>query len=267
MATDLLTWIRRESSQPLGVPMLGGAVEHLENATRALLVAQERVAGYLATIGLGAESTAVGAPRDAPVRQQPATPKPETETEAETADSTAQPEPVPPLRRWWAERVGELTGHPPAPESPERSTDSTDLLRRVSAAAGSGDRDRLRRELSRADVPAGLGLAALAPTAVRRLATDLLGRRPTPEDLKALSDATGPRTRELLPNLPPDVPAVLLGRACGAPPEPADPGRQMHPADSAITGAILAGVLLHRLGRDPATVDRYLAPPPEPAHV
>src|SRR5207245_4185789 len=48
----LLSWVRQQSTRPLGVPELSGAIEHLEHAARALLVAQDSLSGYLATIGL-----------------------------------------------------------------------------------------------------------------------------------------------------------------------------------------------------------------------
>jgi hypothetical protein len=43
-------------------------------------------------------------------------------------------------------------------------------------------------------------------------------------------------------------------------PEPA------HPADMAIAGGVLTGVLLRRTGRNPSALDTYLQPALEPAH-
>lgn len=286
VAGDLLAWVRQASARPMGVPHLAHAVEHLEHATHALWVARERVATYLAAVGLAAE--AVDGGTATPGYARPAEP-------AVSPDQPPRPD-VAPLRRWWTARVDQLTGaagdgdaDAPAAagggagrDSAARDGDtggdggatSTTLLRRV---VGCGtDRRRLRAELRRADPPIGLGLAALTPVALRRLATDVLGHPPRAQDVQRLAEITAARVRQLLPNVPPEVPARLLRRACRAP-EPdaaAEPGTATgtpsaatgpaHPADSAIAGAVLTSVLLERLGRDPSALDGYLVPVPEP---
>src|SRR5581483_10638195 len=47
----LLAWVRQQSVNPMGVPELAGAIEHLEHAMAALHVAEDSVTGYLAAIG------------------------------------------------------------------------------------------------------------------------------------------------------------------------------------------------------------------------
>src|SRR5438552_7215169 len=250
-ATELLAWVRQESSHPLGVPVLAGAVEHLEHALAALLSARGQVAEYLSVLGLPSESTIVATPREGPVVVAPRPPEPELGPE----DGPA------PLTRWWSARVDELTGCTGA-EAPtgDGAPDSADLLRRVARHAGAGDRARLRAELTRAHVPVGLGLAAITPAALRRLAAETLGHEPRADDLRRLLDVTATRLRELLPNADERTAAVLLGRPCAAAPD----GTALHPADSAVAGAVLTGLLLRRLGRGPDAVDRYVAPPEKP---
>jgi hypothetical protein len=248
-AVERLAAIRHESSRGIGVVPLGQAVDHLEHALRALLVAQEDVAAYLVAIGL--TSDAVVTPptrgRPAPARGGDATP-----TRGEPAEA---------MPRWWPARVDKLTGYEPEPASPapdgSAAGDSTELLRRVAAHTG---RDGLRTELRRVPAATGLGLAALAPTALHRLAAEILGHPPGPADLPALRSAAGGPIRDLLPNLDPKVGEVLLARVCRAPGPSGSP--PAHPADSAIAGGVLTGVLLRRAGRGPSTLDRYL----EPAH-
>src|SRR2546430_8503819 len=42
-ASALLMWVRQQSTHPLGVPELSGAIEHLEHAAHALQVTQDSV--------------------------------------------------------------------------------------------------------------------------------------------------------------------------------------------------------------------------------
>ena len=300
----LLSWVRQESSRPLGVPELSGAIEHLEHAARALLVAQDSLSSYLAGIGLTADAAR---PPDVAWRSaldDPATPP---RTDSPRADSP-RAAPPPPLGRWWARRVADLTGAPPPDAEPERDPDpaakrtgitAADLLRRVARRAGAADRDGLRRELTSAPPPVGLGLAAIAPTVLYRLAGDLLGHQPRAEDLPALTRIAREPVRAVLPGLPDEVLNTLLARLCrvpladrpkppsdpatprrpthdpATPPGPArdpatpprpthDPAAPVHPADSAVASGVLVGVLLRRLGRDPDALDPT-APEPLPA--
>jgi hypothetical protein len=262
-AVELLAWIRHESARGIGVGPLAFAVEHLEHALRALMVAQEDITTYLASIGLAGEAATAAEPPP-PARRPPA---------GVAAPAPVEGEPIARLRRWWADRVDELTGYGPQPAGPESArgeadaaADSVELLRRVAAHAGGADRGRLRAELRRVAASTGLGLAALTPTALRRLAAEVLGHPPGPDDLAALRTAAGSRLGELLPNLDPRVGEALLTRVCRVPVRAPEPGRTdepeqpapPHPADSAVAGGVLTGLLLRRAGRDPSTLDRYL---------
>jgi hypothetical protein len=78
----------------------------------------------------------------------------------------------------------------------------------------------------------------------------------------------------VLPGLPDEVLHTLLARVCRvAPPRSADRPAEgsadrsagaVHPADSAVASGVLVGVLLHRLDRDPDSLDPG-APDPLPA--
>lgn len=269
VAADLLMWVRQESANPMGVPELANATEHLEHAGHALRVGQDAVGEYLAAIGLGYDSAA---PKDAVLRGALA------DSEAARPGSAGPPrpdaEPVSALRRWWTRRVDELadradTGEPAdrdaaAPERQRRdaATDSAELLRRVAGQVRAGDRDRLHRELRQVAAPVGLGLATLSPPVLRHLATELLGHEPAPADLDRLAGQTAGAVRALMPRLPDAVVATVLARVCRVPAPRTDAespqGQQRstpaHPTDPAVAGALLTGVLLQRLGRDPDTL-------------
>jgi hypothetical protein len=245
-ATELLNWVRQASVDPIGVPQLGNATEHAEHAAAALRLAQDAIAAYLAAIGLGGDP---GAP-------------PERDWRAglgERGDPAAPPDTAPPppeqLGSWWRRRVEQLTGEaPPAPGQADGRDrpDTAELLRRVATGVRSGDRAGLGRDLYSVNASAGLGLSAVTPPVLHRLAGDLLGHEPHADDLPRLRTATAGRVRSLLPGAPPAVLETLLARICRA---PVPDGTQTHPADSAVAASVLTGVLLARLGRDPATLD------------
>jgi hypothetical protein len=247
-ATELLNWVRQTSVDPMGVPQLGNATEHAEHAAAALRLAQDAIAAYLGVLGLATDASA---PPDrdwkAGLQDQESKPPPEPDE--------VQPPPER-LGPWWQDRVEKLTGEaPPRPEeiaADRGGVDSGELLRRVAAGARSGDRARLGRDLHRVTASTGLGLSAVTPPVLRRLAGDLLGHEPRPEDLPRLRTAAAGRVRSLLPGIPPDVLDTLLARICRA---PAARDAQTHPADSAVTSSVLTGVLLARLGRDATTLD------------
>jgi hypothetical protein len=254
----LLSWVRQESARPLGVPELAGAIEHLEHAARALLVAQDSLSGYLAAVGLTVDAAP---PPDTAWRR--ALDEPQAPRSPQEPGRVA----APPLGRWWAQRVGVLTNGP-VDDVPQSRASGVDLLRRV---AGLTDRDGLRRELAGAAPPAGLGLAAIAPPVLHKLAGELLGHRPRAEDLAELTRTAREPVRELLPGLPPEVVDTLLARVCRVPPPPprtgepraGEPPATGHPADSAVAAGVLVGVLLRRLGRAPGELDPA-APEPLP---
>ncbi|MEV4814008.1 hypothetical protein [Micromonospora avicenniae] len=244
LAGERLRWVRQESANPMGVPELSAATEHLESAGYALRLAQEQLAAYLAAIGLGADGAGPARP---PGSERPRHDAPRS---AAPVVVPSQPAEQVRLRRWWSVRVAELTGGPESADEPdERITDSAELLRRVARGVRAGDRDRLRTELRRAHADVGLGLAALTPPLLRDLASQLLGHPPRADDLNRLRGALDGRVRDLLPGLPAPALETLLARVCRMPP-PRRSGEAPHAADSAVAGGVLAGVLLARLGRD-----------------
>jgi hypothetical protein len=219
-----------------------------------LRTAQDAIAAYLAVLGLAADAAAP------PDRDWKAT------LDGDEANPQAQQAPPPEnLGPWWRERVAQLTGEtpPPADEAAaERgSVDTAELLRRVAAGVRSGDRARLGRELHGVNASTGLGLSAVTPPVLHRLAADLLGHEPRPDDLERLRSSAAGRVRSLLPGTPPEVLDTLLARICRA---PAEAGEPPHPADSAVTSSVLTGVLLARLGRDASALNPSAPEPPRP---
>jgi hypothetical protein len=254
-ATELLNWVRQESVDPLGVPLLGNATEHAERAAAALRVAQDSIAAYLAVLGLAADADrAPDGDWRSGLEERPA-PKPQPDPGAPPPPRPNGERPPPEkLGPWWQQRVGELTGEPPAKpeEVAERHPSTAELLRKVAGAVRSGDRARLGRDLQTVDAATGLGLSAVTPPVLHRLAGDLLGHEPRPDDVARLRTAVTGRVRSLLPGTSPATLDTLLGRICRVPAQAEQPG---HPADNAVTASVLTGVLLARLGRDPGTLD------------
>ncbi len=227
---DLLRTARQQSDHDLGTGQLAVATEHLENAGRALIVAQEQLTGYLTAIGLTGNTPPGSVPEgggrgDRPVRGSSSTP-----------GGTGEKVPG----DWWSARVAVLTG---TPESDERSgpTEPDELLRLVTARVSLGDRTGLAAELGSVRAHVGLALAALAPDKVYEAVVRLLGRAPVAEDLPRLSGTARASVGALLPGLPDEAISAQLARACRAPVQAS--GTPIHPADSAVAGAVLAGVL------------------------
>jgi hypothetical protein len=260
-ATELLNWVRQTSVDPLGVPQLGNATEHAEHAAAALRIAQDAIAAYLAAIGLAHDASA---PPDGDWK---AGLRPEEQPE--TGDPQDQQPSPENLGTWWRERVEKLTGEAPPPPregaaQQERSPNTAELLRAVAAGVRSGDRARLGRDLHGVNAATGLGLSSVTPAVLHRLAGDLLGHEPGPDDLARLRSAAGGRVKSLLPGTPPEMLDTLLSRICRTPGQQQVPA---HPADSAVTSSVLTGVLLARLGRDPATLDPSAPEPLRPRDV
>jgi hypothetical protein len=252
-ATELLQWVRETSVDPIGVPLLGNATEHAERAAAALRVTQDAIAVYLAQLGLVADA---GTPPDGDWRAglDEGKKAPKQPPGARPPAPGSQPPPPERLGPWWQGRIAELTGQPPPkPEEVARQHPSTaELLRKVAADVRAGDRARLGRDLHAVDAATGLSLSAVTPPLLRRLAGDLLGHEPRADDLARLRSAVTARVRALLPGTDAGILDTLLARICRAPQAAETPG---HPADSAVTASVLTGVLLARLGRDPATLD------------
>jgi hypothetical protein len=185
-----------------------------------------------------------------------APPDPDWKAGLERPDvETAQPQEQPPAEQlgpWWQQRVTQLTGEPVPKESDAKAGNPTDLLRRVATAVKAGDKARVGRDLHQASAATGLALSAVTSPVLHRLAGDLLGHEPRPQDLDRLRTAAAGRVRSLLPGTSPAVLDTLLARICRVPIKQQQPG---HPADSAVTAGVLTGVLLARLGRDAATLD------------
>lgn len=251
-ATEILMWVRETSVDPVGVPQLGNATEHAERAAAALRLAQDAIATYLASIGLTGDAAA---PPDQEWRAGLKEPAP---TSQEKSDRPEQ------LGPWWQTRVAELTGEPaPAGEQTGRNeTDTAELLRRVASGVRAGDRARVGRDLHSVNAATGLALSAVTSPVLHRLAGDLLGHEPRPDDVPRLRTAAEGRVRSLLPGTSPAVLETLIARICRVPTtDPASkPG---HPADNAVTAGVLTGVLLARLGRDANALDPEA---PEPLH-
>ncbi|MBB2944053.1 hypothetical protein FB565_003782 [Actinoplanes lutulentus] len=255
-ATEILNWVREQSVDDLGVPVLGNATEHAERAAAAVRVAQDAIEAYLAAAGLA------GTPGAAPGQEWRAALKHDESRQAEKPPAERSES----LGPWWQARVAELTGEP-APERQEgqqpEKTGSSELLRRVAAGVRAGDRARLGRELHAVSASTGLGLAALTPQVLHRLAGDLLGHEPRPEDVPRLRSAAEARVKSLLPGTSPAVLETLIGRICRAPMKEQQQ-QPDHPADNAVTASVLTGVLLARLGRDAGSLNPDAPEPVRP---
>jgi hypothetical protein len=242
-ATEILMWVRETSVDPIGVPQLGNATEHAERAAAALRIAQDAIAAYLTTVGLTGDASA--APNG---DWRAGLDKPNKSSEA--GNEAPPPERLGP---WWQQRVAELTGEP-APQESGAKTDTAELLRNVASGVRAGDRARVGRDLHSVNASTGLALSAVTPAVLHRLAGDLLGHEPRPDDVPRLRTAAEGRVRSMLPGTSPAVLETLIDRICRVPvtsgSRPAG-----HPADNAVTASVLTGVLLARLGRDASALD------------
>jgi hypothetical protein len=251
-ATEILMWVRETSVDPIGVPQLGNATEHAERAAAALRIAQDAIATYLTTVGLTGDAGA--APSGDWRAALEKTPQP--------ADVSDAPPPAERLGPWWQQRVTELTGEPAPAESNDKKTDTAELLRNVASGVRAGDRARVGRDLHSVNASTGLALSAVTPPVLHRLAGDLLGHEPRPDDVARLRTAAEGRVRSLLPGTSPAVLETLIDRICRV---PVTSGARAagHPAANAGTPSVLTGVLLARLGRDASALDPSA---PEPLH-
>ena len=248
-ATELLNWVRQTSVDPIGVPQLGNATEHAEHAAAALRLAQDAIAAYLArarprrrrerAAGPGLAGRPASATRQAGSRRR----------------RRSQPPPER-LGPWWQDRVDASSParrrRSPSEVAAERGpADTGELLRRVAAGVRSGDRARLGRDLHAVNASTGLALSAVTPPVLHRLAGDLLGHEPRPEDLPGCAPPPPGGSARCCPARPPAVLDTLLARICRAPAAAGD-ARPTRPT-RAVTSSVLTGVLLARLGRDAAT--------------
>ncbi|HEY0532214.1 MAG TPA: hypothetical protein VGD29_11520 [Actinoplanes sp.] len=242
-ATEILMWVRETSIDPIGVPQLGNATEHAERAAAALRIAQDAIATYLTAVGLTGDA---GSP-----------PSGDWRAALDKPSGAAPPEEAPPPERlgpWWQQRVTELTGEPAPAETDDKKTDTAELLRNVASGVRAGDRARVGRDLHSVNASTGLALSAVTPPVLHRLAGDLLGHEPRPDDVPRLRTAAEGRVRSMLPGTSPAVLETLIDRICRVPvTSGARPAG--HPADNAVTASVLTGVLLARLGRDASALD------------
>jgi hypothetical protein len=244
---DLLRWARQESTHEFGTDRLAVAAEHLENAARALLVAQEQLATYLTTIGLTQDGTPPP-PGSADSGSAPGR-KPVAGAGEGPEGTDAQP-----LTDWWSVRVGVLTGTPEQQRDRSGPTEPDELLAQVADRVRAGDRAGLAGQLGAAKAHVGLALAALAPSRAYDAAAHLLGRPPVAADLDRLTALARPRVTELLPGLPVAAIDAQLARVCRAPAAPLP--APLHPADSAVAAAVLVGVLHQETGARGARVEQ-----------
>jgi len=248
-ATELLMWVRETSVDPIGVPQLGNATEHAERAAAALRLAQDAIAAYLAAIGLSGDASAPPSGDWRAALERTGEQRPTQGAEAVAPER---------LGPWWQARVAQLTGEPP-PDSDKAAgqgdgADTAELLRRVASGVRAGDRARVGRDLHSVNASIGLALSAVTPPVLHRLAGDLLGHEPRPEDVPRLRAAAAGRVRSMLPGTGPAVLETLIDRICRVPAQGAD-RPAAHPADNAVTASVLTGVLLARLGRDASSLD------------
>jgi hypothetical protein len=257
-ATELLNWVRQTSVDPIGVPQLGNATEHAEHAAAALRLAQDAIASYLAQVGLSGESQGGDPNRDWRAGLSDDDDKDKVAPPPGDEDEQPPPERLGP---WWQRRVEQLTNEaPPSAENGNGRLNTTELLRSVAGRVRSGDRASLGRDLHNVNAATGLSLSAASGPVLRRLARDLLGHDPRPEDVSRLRNAVSGRVRSLLPGISPATLEQVIARTCRA---KSPDGEAPHPADSAVASSVVAGVLLARLGRDAGTLDPS-APEPLP---
>ncbi len=226
-ASSLLAWVMHQSSGPTVAPSLGVAASHLDHAAAALRVAQDAIDDYCCVLGISMYS-------DGPAPVVP------TQVHRVTGVDTQ-------LSDWWSTRISELTGQSTDSRSDGAPT-SAELLRLVAAAALDNDAKRLHRHLVNAGPAVGLGLAAVSPPLLRRLATDLVGHPPRLEDLARVRRAALPLPAEVLPDLTPDPAEETIARVCHAQPQ-RKASQPNHPADVAVTSALLVAGLLRATGR------------------
>jgi len=204
----LVAAVRLGGSVHASLARLGSATAHLESGAGLIMRAQDEVGAYLSAIGS----------HSSPVDSAPL--------------ST-------PHATYWAQRVAVLTTESgEACDDPARTP--AELLSRVARAVSANDRADLHRQL----VGAGAGLgSSLASASLRRLATQMLHRPPTPADVPAVRSRAP--IGDLLPGLPARVPTTLIERACQI------ANAAHHDAtDLAVGAAVLAARLAYAIGAD-----------------
>jgi hypothetical protein len=242
MAGGLLAWVRHATSEvrhatsevrhapngPVRLPQLGSASERLDAAARLMRSAQDLLAAYTLALGIAAEPVTASGPVVAAI------PSPRTGAL---------------LAGWWAERVRHLSGRDDLRSTKDSAGSSTELLRRLASAALANQPTRVHHELAAAGPAVGLGLAAVAPSILRSLASDLVGHPPRLEDLARVRRA-GLVHMALLPNLPVEAAEEVVSRACHANAQRSSDKPPTHPVDAAAAAALLVAGLLTATKRD-----------------
>ncbi|GIG60882.1 hypothetical protein Lfu02_52540 [Longispora fulva] len=243
-ATGLLGYVLHTSGRSIGLSQLAAATTHLEQAFATLARAQETLAEYQLAIGLGVAGATPAAPLPARPEEQDR-PKPKVE-----------PKQAPALDDWWETRVDVVTGldDPVDKKQDEKPPPAAELLRRVATLVRREEPKPLRVQLWKAGPAIGLRLTALCAPLIQELSGELLGRKPGPADVPELRERLDKLTVKALPGLPPQLPDILLGRACHAEPTHGNHGVPEHPVDSATGSAVLVGALLATLRRPPESL-------------
>lgn len=216
----------RESVEPAGIPQLARARELVDTAIGKLRTASDDLDAYLESIGLGTVGNI---------------------NESTSANESAPVEVAPGSADWWRQRVNEISDGDAKTEPGEVTV--TKLFSELVERARRGDRDGYRERLLVAGVGNGTKLPGLSWPLIRNLATEVLGRSPTPKDDERLRGLVREQLRKLLPKLPEDVALSQLHGACSLPHVAKDAeGRQTtekpHPADTAATGPVMVAALL-----------------------
>jgi len=157
-------------AHPQPVRALSAALEHLDSAAGALLLAQHAIQGYLAAIG--AHPVLPPSTVDEPVRLN-----------------------------WWVERVAQLTKHRPTLGDP-----AGNLLAEALRPAQAGDREGFADTLASAGQTTGLGLAGLTAPLIQRYAAELADPSPALDTVEELLPALPDGLAEALLTRTPDRP-------------------------------------------------------------
>lgn len=258
-AAALFGWVMTESGHAEWLARLEDAAEHLDDAVANVNGVLAGLDSYLEHIGLPGVPVPVTDPQ--PVSARPAAP-----------GGQDRPDPVLATRSWWVERVDLLTDHDPEPEHPAEARSAGDdqkpetpleALRRLARSGRDSSRDGYRAALLATNPGSGMQVPGRAARVLHRIAADVLGHAPGPDDHRRLVDKLGGRVRELLPNAPDGLAGLLLTEISspfgGRPAE----GTPAHPVDSAAAWPILVAAALRAAGRDDSQL-AGLSEPPKP---
>ena len=235
------------------------SLEHAERAAAALRLAQDALDTYLTVLGLGHDGDRApdGDWRAGLTPQEPPAPG----TDADTAP------PVERLGPWWQARIAAAHRRRRRPPGRAGRAQPAGPPTPPNCCAGSppGCAPATGPGSAATCTPSTRPPGSTCPRSPRRCCAGspvtCSATNHAPQDLPRLQGAASDRVRALLPGTPPALVDTLLARICRAPAAATVPA---HPADSAVTAGVLTGVLLARLGRDPATLDPAAPEPLRP---